>query len=111
VPAQPPLLEQRQQELLRSGTVWESARRLARQLFLSAGVQPGVNPRRLPRITIRGGWWQRWRRTTRIRWLWRLAFDPRPVRVRPREWFALMGELEQLRADLASGTVQVGKAA
>jgi hypothetical protein len=106
-----PLLEQRQRELLWKNNVWENARRVARQAFLSAGVQPGADPRRPPSIKVQGGWWSRWTRSTRIRWLWRLAFDPRPVRVRTGDWSALMNEFEQLRADLASGIVQVGKAA
>ena len=101
------LLAQRHREMIQTANLWDNARRLARETFLAAGIAPGARPRSLPRIAVPGRWWQRWKRVTRIRRLWRLAFDSRPVRVWPSAWSALVEELEQLRADLARGTVQI----
>ncbi len=106
-----PLLEQRQREILKTGNLWENARQVARQMFLSAGVAVPVDPRHAPPIRTAGGLWQRWRRQRQVRRLWRLAFDPRPIRVRPRQWPDLLAQLDQLRADLINGTVQVERAA
>jgi hypothetical protein len=106
-----PLLEQRQEEVLKSGNLWESARHLARQTFLSAGVAAPLDPLRPPAIRVTGRLWQRWQRQRQVLRLWRLAFDPRPFRVRPQQWPGLLAQLEQLQTDLDNGLVQVERAA
>ncbi len=109
--AGPSLLEQRQQELLEYGNLWENARQVSREVFLSAGLTEPANPSRPPKIRTEGGFWQRWQRQRQVLRLWRLAFDPRPCRVRPRDWPGLLAELDRLQADLANGSVQVEMAA
>ncbi len=105
------LLEHRQQELRKNGNLWENARHLARETFLSAGVAAPADPLRPPAINATGTFWQRWQKRRQVLRLWRLAFDPRPVRVRPGDWPGLLAQLEQLQADLASGALQVKSAA
>jgi hypothetical protein len=103
VPAAP-LLEQRHQALLSGGNVWEAARGVARQWFASAGAPGGPTP---PRVTAEGGWWERWLMRRRVRRLWRLAYDPRPVRVSLRALRRLFGELEELSVALANGSLRL----
>jgi len=105
------LLEHRQQELLKTGNLWENGRQVARQMFLSAGISAPADPLRAPSIEVAGTLWQRWQRRHQVLRLWRLAFDPRPFRVRPDDWPNLLAQLEQLQADIASGSVQVKNAA
>jgi len=99
-----PLLEQRHQALLRGGNVWEAARGLARQWFASAGASAGTAP---PRVVSEGGWWERWVLRRRVRRLWRLAYDPRPVRVSLRGLRRLFGELEDMSVALANGSLRL----
>ena len=61
------VLVQRHRELIRTGNLWEDARRLVRLAFLGAGVAPGPDSPRVPPITVSGTWWQRQRRARRIR--------------------------------------------
>ncbi len=100
------VMAQRQEELLRDGNLWEAARDLARQLFVSAGVSPDTRPLP-PAVEVRGGWWRRWR--ARLAWhrLWRLARSARPMRVSPRGFIRLAKQVRALRADLADGTVRI----
>jgi hypothetical protein len=105
------LLELRQQQLLKSDNLWANARQVARASFLAAGLSAPVDPFRPPVVRVAGGLWQRWQRQRQVLRLWRLAFDPRPCRVRSNQWESLLVELEQLRADLANGSVQVEMAA
>jgi hypothetical protein len=99
-----PLLEQRHQALLRGGNVWEAARGLARQWFASAGAAVEAGP---PRVVSEGGWWERWVLRRRVRRLWRLAYDPRPVRVSLRALRRLFGELEDMSVALANGSLRL----
>jgi hypothetical protein len=104
VPAAP-LLEQRRQALVRGGNVWEAARGLARQWFASAGG-PSPPPRP-PRVFVEGGRWEQWLMRRRVRRLWRLAYDPSPVRVSLRALRRLFGELEELSVALANGSLRL----
>jgi hypothetical protein len=104
VPAAP-LLEQRRQALVRGGNVWEAARGLARQWFASAGG-PSPPPRP-PRVVVEGGRWEQWMMRRRVRRLWRLAYDPSPVRVSLRALRRLFGELEELSVALANGSLRL----
>jgi hypothetical protein len=97
-----PLWVQRQEALLRTGNLWETARELARQCFASPAAL-----RTPPRIVARGGWWRRWQTRRRVRRLWQLAHSERPVRVSPRRLKSLLAEIEQLKAELRDGTVAV----
>jgi hypothetical protein len=99
-----PLLEQRHQALLRGGNVWEAARGLARQWFASAGASAGQTP---PRVVAEGSWWERWLLRRRVRRLWQLAYDPRPVRVSLRALRRLFGELEDMSVALANGSLRL----
>jgi hypothetical protein len=100
-----PLLEQRRRAVLKAGNAWETARHLARQCFEAAGVPlSGALPR--VRVTVAGGWWQRWRLVRRFRRLWRMACGDRPVRVPPAALPGLLRELEELRTALANGSIQ-----
>jgi hypothetical protein len=97
-----PALRQRQQALLQSGNLWEAARDLARQFFVSAGISlTGA-----PEVEIRGGWWKRWRTRTRILRLWRLAVEARPQRVSRSRFERLVAQLRELQAALADGRVR-----
>ncbi len=100
-----PVMEQRQEALLRDGNLWDEAREMARQLFVSAGAPPGAAV--APPITVVGPWWRRWQVRLRWRQLWRLARSPRPVRVSPRGFARLAERVRALRAALADGTVRI----
>jgi hypothetical protein len=98
-----PLMGQRQEALLQSGNLWETARELARQCFASA-VAPSAAP---PRVVAVGGWWNRRRARARVRRLWRLAHSGRPERVRSRRLKGLLAEIERLKGELQDGTVRL----
>jgi hypothetical protein len=100
------VLKQRQEALLRDGNVWEAARELARDLFVSAGTSPDAGPLP-PALAVRGSWWRRWRVRRRWRRLWRLACSARPMRVSPRGFTRLAMQVEAMRAALADGTARV----
>ena len=97
-----PALRQRQQALLQSGNLWEAARDLTRQFFVSAGIALDVPPE----VEIRAGWWQRWRLRARVLRLWRLAVGARPQPVSLARFERLVKELRELQAALADGRVR-----
>jgi hypothetical protein len=100
-----PLLEQRRRAMLRSGSVWETAHRLARQWFESAGIPPSAPF--MPRIEAKGGWWHRRRLRRRVAHLWDLARGVAPARVRPTALKYWLRELEELKTALANGTIRL----
>jgi hypothetical protein len=100
-----PLLQQRFEAAHQAGNLWETAHHLARQYF--AAVAPAAAGRRPPPIAVRGGWWYRWQTRRRFGRLWRLAQGSAPARVRPRRLRRLLGELEELKAALAAGNIQL----
>jgi hypothetical protein len=99
------VLQQRQEELLRDGNLWEAARELARQLFVSAGVS--LDTTAAPTLAVSGSWWRRWRLPRLWQQLWLLARSARPMRVSRRGFARLTARVEALRADLAGGTVRI----
>jgi hypothetical protein len=107
LPATGTVLEQRRHALARQGNLWEPARALARQTF-AALLGPAASARP-PAVRAPGGWWSRWTAARRVRRLWRLAYDPRPVPVSPRRFGRLQAELAELQAAAADGTIQFGK--
>jgi hypothetical protein len=100
-------LEQRHQEMLRSGNLWQTARSLVRPVWLQAGVKPAPPLAPLPCFRVKGSFWQRWSKRRRASFLWRLAFGEQPCRIRPGDWSEFLANLEQLKADLTTGAVQV----
>ena len=100
-------LEQRHQEMLASGNLWQTARSLVRPVWLQAGVKPAPRLAPLPPFRVKGSFWQRWSKRRRASFLWRLAFGEQPCRIRPRDWSGFLANLEQLKADLTTGAVQV----
>jgi len=102
-------LEERQRALLRADNLWEAARGVARAAFAAAlpEPQPGAG-RRPPRVVVvGGGWWHRWRTRRRVAALWRLAYGPRPRRLRLSGWRPLLRDADGLRAGLADGTIRL----
>jgi hypothetical protein len=97
------LLEQRRRALLRSDNVWEMAHQLARQYFESAGIPLSGNA--APRVAMQGSWWQRWRIRRRVARLWQLARGEAPARIPPATLNRWLRDLEELKTDLANGTI------
>jgi hypothetical protein len=97
-------LQQRHQDMLRAGSVWEAARALARQCFEAAGIPPGAPGEPPPQVTAAGGWWERWRLRRQVRRLWQLAYGRAPVRVSASEFMRLAAEMERVKVALAGGT-------
>jgi hypothetical protein len=105
-----PLLEQRYQELLRQGNLWEAAHTLARNLFASAEVnQVSGSPfnGKPPRVIVSGGWWRRWWWSRRVNYLWLLAHASLPMRVSRGRFAALVAEIRQVQDALAVGALQL----
>jgi hypothetical protein len=99
------LLDQRRRALLRSGNVWETAHRLARECFESSGVSLTATE---PRIVVaQGSRWQRWRVRRRVARLWRLARGHTPFRIRTAALQRWLRELEDLKTSLANGTIRL----
>jgi hypothetical protein len=53
-----------------------------------------------------GGWWQRRALRQRVRRLWHLAYG-KPVRVTATEFAQIPGQVEEVKAALAAGTVRL----
>jgi hypothetical protein len=100
------LLDQRRRALLRSGNVWETAHRLARECFESAGVPlAGTMP---PRVETKSrNWRQRWRVNRRVARLWHLARGDAPVPIPPAALQHWLRELEELKTALRDGTIKL----
>jgi hypothetical protein len=99
------VVEQRHRALVAAGNVWESARALARQFFETVpGWQP-PGPGAAPPVPSGNRSLAR-----QLRRLWKLAYDPRPVRVTPRQLDALVGQLRALRSAVDGGTLRLGPA-
>jgi hypothetical protein len=101
------LMEQRNQGMMKVGNLWEVGRQLARQAFEGAGVA-GKTGDKVPIIQAAGGWWARQKRRREVAWLWALAFDKQPPRVRPSQWPGLLRQIDELRRALANGSVRLG---
>ena len=101
------LLTLRQEGLLEADNVWEASRQLARDAFEAGGVAAPL-PYREPAVKVpNASWWRRSQIQRRVLELWRLAFRNRPMPLAPHALLALAAELEQLKADLKRGTIQV----
>ncbi len=98
------LLQQRGQQALNAGNLWEAAHGLAREWFAGLG-QATQSP---PPVRTAGGRWRQWVLDRRIRRLWMLAQQTEPSRVSPRRLRQMLHELDQLRAAQRSGTLSFG---
>jgi hypothetical protein len=105
------VVAQRQQALLESGNLWESARVLARECFESAlGGGPsgdGMASAAPPRIRVVGSRWQAWRLQRSWDRLWHVAYGTTPTRVASREWTRFLRSLDEVDAGLADGVIQL----
>lgn len=112
------LIHQRHQAMLEEGNLWEAAREVARACFpgvpsrvvvspTSSQGAPLHRPPGLPRVTAHGSWRQRWVLKQRVAHLWNLAFGTRPVRISPREFTQLLEHVEDVKAALAQGLLQL----
>lgn len=97
------LAEQRRQAVVHSDNFWEPARALVRQTFDALpGWRRGAE---LPPLRLHGNWWRRWYVARRLRYLWQLAYGPRPVSVSARQFHRLPEELKWLQAQVAAGLI------
>jgi hypothetical protein len=101
-----PLLEQRFHASVRTGNHWETAHHLARQWLAALPPAASEGPRP-PRLAIRGGWWRRHSLRRRFDRLWRLARSTEPAPIGPRRLRRLLVELDQMKAALADGFLQI----
>ncbi|MBL8792697.1 MAG: hypothetical protein JNM56_02200 [Planctomycetia bacterium] len=98
------LTERRNRELIRRNNYWETAHRLARQLFpqLTAGPPPAA-----PHIVVRGDEGERRRLEQQTQRLWQLATSRVPEPVSAQELRRLQDELRVVRVALADGTIRL----
>jgi hypothetical protein len=96
--------EQRRRELVGGGSLWEPARKAARECLAAAAAPAGRDP---PRIVVQGGWLRRWTIAGRVKRLWRLA-QGAPAPVSAGDWRRLVRDVKELKAALADGTVRWG---
>jgi hypothetical protein len=107
VPAAGSVMEQRHRALLGRGNLWEPARALARQCFAVAGIAGTDGRPAPPHVRVTGSWWQQRTLGRLVRRLWHLAYASRPVPVSPQEFARLPAEVEEVRAALASGVLEL----
>lgn len=96
-----PLVEQRQQALVRLGNLREPAALLVRRWFARLGLDPRLTTP--PTFEVRGGWLRRWRLRVRLWQLWRLATGQSMPRIHAPGLWRLQRELEQLQAGWQRG--------
>jgi hypothetical protein len=93
------VMDQRQRAMLREGNFWETARGIARQGLETIGVTTSTGGRPvLPPLSFTRGWRREWRLRRQIKWLWRLAYGARPMRVNARQLARLRTEIEEVKA-------------
>src|SRR5262249_21902396 len=94
--AGPPLVQQRQNAMLKTGNLWEHARDLAGDCFANVLTSPPAAGHRVPEpiIEVSGGWWQRRRLGNQVRRLWQLAYGTLPQRVPPLLWARFLQDLD-----------------
>jgi hypothetical protein len=100
------ILEERRQEMFRTGNLWEAASLLARQFFTAAEL---TNWDRPPRVETETGWWQGRRLRRLVRQLWQLARGTEPIPIAPRTLRRLVPEVEELKIALAKGTIKISQ--
>jgi hypothetical protein len=107
------VVEQRQQEMLSAGALWEPARALARHWLEDnfGPLLPLIEERALqgrrPLFTVRvtSGPWGRWARSRQVGRLWQLAYGAPARRVTTREFAALKRRLAELTAAVSAGAL------
>lgn len=100
-----PLMEQRNQALLRVGNLAEPASGLVRRWFARLGVE--VERATPPVFEVQGGWWhRRWLRG-RLGRLWRLAVGSGTIHLSAGEFWRLEQELKGLRGSWERGEWRV----
>jgi hypothetical protein len=102
------LIEQRNKGMYQVGNLWEIGRLVARQVFEGAGIAAKAGDQ-VPHVTVKGGWWRRWRVRRQVARLWTLAFASKPLPIAPSDWPTLLRQLDDLRRGLANGSVHLGK--
>ncbi|MFL5244997.1 MAG: hypothetical protein ACJ8FY_23080 [Gemmataceae bacterium] len=95
------ILDQRQKALIKSGNWWEAARALGLRFFDEAELRGSS----LPASHVTGSLWQQWRSRRRLWGLWKLAHAESPRRISPRQYRALRHVVNQMKADLARGSL------
>jgi hypothetical protein len=104
------LMDQRHQAMLREGRLWEAARDLARQALAGIGHDPLAAPAGTaapPAVTVQAGVRQARHLRVLVRRLWRIAHDPLPRKVSPRQYARLVGQAEQVRAAWQDGRLHL----
>jgi hypothetical protein len=99
------VMERRNQELVRKNNYWETARRLARQVFPQ--LADGPPPTAPPHIVVTGDEGHRQRLHQQMLRLWQLATSPTPVAVSAQELRRLQDEIRVVRVALADGTIRL----
>jgi hypothetical protein len=83
---------------LAAGNLWETARTLVRQEL------PELTAQR-PSVSVKSGWWRRWRWQRQVDRLWRIASGSVPVVVSPKAFTRLLAEVKGLKSAVARGAV------
>jgi hypothetical protein len=105
-----PLLDQRNEAMLRQNNYWEAAHQMARQWFATLlGPRGSIaeHGRTPPLVPVRGGWWQRRALRRQIARLWRLAVGSLPEKITAAQLRRVEDELQTLRAAVADGILQL----
>jgi hypothetical protein len=99
------LVEQRYRAVQKGGNLYETAHGVARQWLASLPLT-ATGPT-VPHLAVQGGWWRRLAVRRRFGRLWRLAHGTSPTRVTPRGLRRLLRELDEMKAALANGTIEI----
>jgi hypothetical protein len=104
-----PLVEQRTEELIQHGNLWDPASVLVRHWFARMGIEAPAPA--APAFAASGGWWRRRRVLKRLARLWLLANGREPKRISPPEVWRLQRDLDALRKSWERGEWGVGRSA
>ena len=103
------LLEERRLAVLAMGEYLDPACQLAREVFAATLAGNGL-PDTMPALTVKGGFYRRWKWRRRLRRLWHLAKGQHAGRIGRQQFLQLQRQIHRLQQLISDGEIELGLA-